>query len=476
MTARPAGAAWQPLGLDGDPVPGDPDRVDAEASHLSQVARQIADQVGMLKKIASQGTEVGQHADKIRTTASSLAGKLDTVGARYRTVSSALSGWAPELRQAQSMSVQALNEAEGPYKQLTTPAVLPSGSKLTAAQKQAVTDHNNAMTRAQGQLDAAQALLGRATSLRDSQGSHYAGVISRACDDGLKDSFWDRFKDFVGRWKWLIGDICTGLEITATVLALIGLAASGIGLAVILGLGVAALAGRVLLASTGNGSWVEVAEDAFSVVTAGAGSAVEKGLEEGFEGVVDAATAARAGQIADSPAGQVAAKVAGFATGLKESPLLQGATAAIRKLGMPEVADNLAGAADKLGEFVSGQTESAISHLAESSVTKTLEGVSTKTGPLEALRQSLDSGALVQARKVAALAGKFGGDADFDAAAARFSTALNVSRVHHALETIETVKSVKEVAEGFELDGPDGNPVVSILPAQSAWHLVKSLW
>jgi small-conductance mechanosensitive channel len=171
---RPPGYQWQPLGLDTDPVPGDPQAISTEAAHLASVARTITGQIAAMRKIASDDTEVGQHAEKIRTTARSLAGSLQAVATRYAKVSSALSGWVPELEQAQSLSIRALNEAEAPYAQLSRAVLLPSGPDLTAAQKQEIASYHTSIQRAQDQLDTAKALLTRATNLRDTQGAHYA--------------------------------------------------------------------------------------------------------------------------------------------------------------------------------------------------------------------------------------------------------------------------------------------------------------
>jgi hypothetical protein len=279
---RPAGWAWQPLGLDSDPVPGDPQAIGQEASHLASVASQISDQVNMLHQIAaSNSDEVGKHAEKIRSAAGDLAGQLDKVVGRYQKVSSALTGWISELEQAQTMSLQALNEAEGPYKQLHQTVALPSGSHMTAQQKQQVQSYHNQMNQAQGELDAAIALLNRATSLRDEQGSYYAGLINQACDDGVKDSWWDQFKDWVSSVAWIIKDICTVIEVLATIAAVLAfiLAQFVPGLDVLVDALVvgafwatlAATTGRFLLAATGNGSWWDFAVDAFSCLTFGLG-------------------------------------------------------------------------------------------------------------------------------------------------------------------------------------------------------------
>ena len=128
---RPAGYQWQPLGWTEDPVPGDPAAISAEAQHLASVAVQITEQVAALRQIAADGTEIGEHADKIRSNAGGLATQLDKIVSRYQQVSSILDSWIPDLEQAQAMSTQALNQAEGPYQQLNRTVALPSGSNMT---------------------------------------------------------------------------------------------------------------------------------------------------------------------------------------------------------------------------------------------------------------------------------------------------------------------------------------------------------
>jgi hypothetical protein len=298
---RPAGYQWEPLGLDSDPVPGDPAQIGQEARHLSSVAEQITSQVAELRKIASDNVECGQHADVIRSSAGNLAGQLDKVVGRYQKVSSALNGWIPDLERAQSMSIQALNQAEGPYKQLSTPALLPSGDNLTAQQKQDIQNYHTAMNQAQDELNAAKNLLNQATTLRDNSASYYAGLINRACDDAVKDSWWDEFEDWVSEWAWLIKDICTGLEILATILAVLALIFSGVGWIVLLGviLTAVALAGRVMLAVTGNGSWFDVAMDVLALLSFGAGSIMTKVLGKLVDAMVDTAKGMEAAKVAD---------------------------------------------------------------------------------------------------------------------------------------------------------------------------------
>ncbi|HEX6518887.1 MAG TPA: hypothetical protein VF070_02585 [Streptosporangiaceae bacterium] len=305
---RPPGYQWRPLGLDTDPVPGDPQAISVEAAHLASIAKTIAGQVMAMHKIASDNTEKGQHADKIRSEALSLAGSLQVVAVRYQKVSSALSGWVPELEKAQALSIHALDEAEAPYARLNQSVTLPSGSNLTTAQKQEIAAHNASMRRAQDQLDAAKALLTRATSLRDTQAAYYAAKINQASNDSLADheSLWGDVTGFVGNVAHDINQgireaagtikaACSLLEFAAVILAIAALCMTGVGwvLVAAIALTASALALRTLLAATGNGSWIDVAVDAFALATLGIGGGVT-----GLGGIVG-----RAGKTLDEAIG-----------------------------------------------------------------------------------------------------------------------------------------------------------------------------
>ena len=308
--ARPPGYEWQPLGLDSDPVPGEPTAVSQEAAHLAGVAKTISDQVTALNKIASGGTnEVlkGQYADKIRSAASDLSGQLGKVVGRYQKASSALNDYVPDLESAQSMSLTALHQASGPSSQLSSLSgqQLPTGSNLTAAQQQQVTDHKNAVTKAQGALSDAKALLGKATSLRDHSASTCASKIHSASDDSMKDhwSLWGAIKSAVHAAAGWIKTICTILEVIGAILAVVAfiLAQFVPGLDVLVDALVmaaffttlAATSGRLLLAATGNGSWWDFAVDAFACLTFGGGRllgtavrAIAEGGEETAQGFI----------------------------------------------------------------------------------------------------------------------------------------------------------------------------------------------
>jgi hypothetical protein len=305
---RPSGSQWQPLGWDTDPVPGDPEVISQEARLLASVADQINGQIAALRKISSDQTNVGQTADKLRSSAEGLATTLQVVSDRYQRVSSALTGWVGELEQAQSMSIRALDQAEAPYAQLNQVVALPTGSTvtlgslpsnplsqpgslpgssttLTPAQQQQIASYQAAMQRAQGEVDAAKALLNQAISLRDEQGSAYASKINSAVNDALRDSRWDKFKSWVTDNSGWLKTLAKVLGDIVAVLAVLCLLIPGVDLLLIAALALTAmlLVIHTMLAATGNGSWIDVAIDVVGLLTLGWGLEAADSVE-GAEG------------------------------------------------------------------------------------------------------------------------------------------------------------------------------------------------
>ena len=341
--ARPAGDQWQPLGWDTDPVPGDPQEISAEAAHLAQVAQDITGQVAALRKISADGVQIGQSPEAIRAAAQTLAGDLAKVAVRYQKVAAALRGWSPELEQAQRMSVQALDQAEIPYARLRQQAILPSGSHLTAAQQQEVASYHAAMRRAEDELDAARALLGRAISLRDTQAAYYQAKIDDASHDSLADSWWDHVENWVDHHAGLLADICTALEYVATGLAIAALIFSGVGILVVLGIAATALAlaGRTLLAATGNGSWFDVGLDAFSLLAFGSGKWAGRLMEGTFEAASDTADGIIDAEREASLWGRNGVRLGQAAAFFRESPMVKGGIAALDRMGLPGAGEGL---------------------------------------------------------------------------------------------------------------------------------------
>jgi hypothetical protein len=303
--ARPTD--WSPL-AGSDPVPGDPQRISQEAAHLSSVAQEIQGQVARLRAIATgHSVEKGLHVDKLKSASSDVAGNLDKVVGRYQKTSAALSGWVPELEHAQSQSLKALTAAQDATgrQRVHQPITRPSGYQETPQDKQDDQARANALSQATGDLAAARRMLDAATTYRDQKGNDTRNKIEDAIHDGVHDSWWERhvlsawdsFSNWVTEHADIIRKIASIASLIATICGILSLLVGwipiiGQALAVVLET-IATLATAVslichlMLALTGNGSWLEVGLDALALVTLGMGRVFGKAAEEGY-------TAARA--------------------------------------------------------------------------------------------------------------------------------------------------------------------------------------
>jgi multidrug efflux pump subunit AcrA (membrane-fusion protein) len=474
---RPADYEWKPLDYDIDPVPGDPTRITDEANHLSSVASQITSQVATLRKIAGDNVECGQHAEVIRSSAGDLADQLDKVVGRYQKVSSALKGWIPDLEKAQSWSLQALNQAEGPYKQLNQTVALPSGNKLTAQQKQDIQNYHTAMNKAQGELDAAKTLLHKATKLRDDSGSHCAGVIKSACDDSMKDSWWDKFKNWVSQYAGIIKDICTVLEIIATILAIVALFIPGLDIIVILGIAATALAlvGRTMLAATGNGSWFDVALDAFALLTFGMGKVVGSLMKGAFESTEAVAKGLIQAERDASVLGKAGNLLGKLSDAVENSSVLKSAVTGLDRLGLGKFGDGIASVAGKFSGIVD-KAGVGLLERASPSLEKTLATVSEDVKPLETALYGGEKESLLMSRNMAAIASRFPESPEIAQLSGKFSTLTNIQR--GIFGTATAVDQWDKLVGGFSWYGQNGEtPIASAhIPGTEFYGNYKDTW
>ncbi|MFC4030138.1 hypothetical protein ACFO3J_01475 [Streptomyces polygonati] len=286
--SRPADSEWVVLDEPEDPIPGDPQEIRDESSRLEQMAGTIRDQIALLKDIAGDDN-IGEFADKLRETATDLRDGLDKVATRYEHVSGYLGHWAEDLDQCQSDSLRALARAQAVAATANTPEARPApGSpqpQLTVEQKQHQADAERARHAAQGELADAKAQLARVKDHRDERGRFWMQKIEDTEHDGLKDSRWDSFKDFIHEHAELIkllADVCTWI-VTALVIVSLFIPGLDIATALLGGLMLTALLGHTAVALTGDGSWIDVGLDVFAIATLGA-SSWAKGLLEGSTG------------------------------------------------------------------------------------------------------------------------------------------------------------------------------------------------
>ncbi|PWI45903.1 hypothetical protein [Streptomyces sp. ICBB 8177] len=262
---------WTPL-ADRDPVPGDPEALRDEVTHMRRLASTLRDQARELKAIGAEDGLKGQYAQALRGGARELEHHLRQTAERYEHVQGHLASWADELEDFQSESATILRRAQD-----------------EAAQ------HRHPATTAEDPVKPYRDALTRLTTLRDERASHYAGRVKRACKDVIRDSTWESFEDaadavFDNEWCQKFFELASWV---VTVVGVVALFVTPAGWVVDLALGITfALAAKDVLAlSVGEGSWFDIGMDTLGFLTMGTGK-VAFGMLKGIQTATSAAAEA----------------------------------------------------------------------------------------------------------------------------------------------------------------------------------------
>ncbi|MFC4033639.1 hypothetical protein ACFO3J_19435 [Streptomyces polygonati] len=209
---------------------------------MRQVAALLRAEAADLRAIAEGRGVQGRYADALRDGARELDVRLRETAERYERVQGGLTHWAGELDGFQAEAGRILHAAR-------------AEEAGNAGDVDSLAAHRRA--------------LARVTAQRDARAAHFADRIRDQIDDEIKDSWWDRCKDAIDEYQSVIsfvvdvmGWVATGIAIAAITMTPAGWVA---GLAVWLTFGV--LAGHLLLASSADGSWADVAMDLFGLLT-----------------------------------------------------------------------------------------------------------------------------------------------------------------------------------------------------------------
>jgi hypothetical protein len=277
-------ADWAPLAA-ADPVPGDPARLLAAARRHDDLAAELAQQAAVLQRLAAADGWDADAGRAFASTAREIGTQLDTARRRYSAVGEALRAYAPRLDQAQREADAALREAQ-------------------AAQN--TIDGAEALRRARTRME-------NAIRFKEGEARRAAAHIRAAVgDDGLKDSWWDKVKDWTSdRWDsfidWvhenakvikLITEIAswiaTGIAVVAIALSFIPVVnvVAGPLLLVAAGFTLISLIGNTMLALSGDGSWLDVGIDVIGLVTFGYGKVASKGIKASQQALKTQATRA----------------------------------------------------------------------------------------------------------------------------------------------------------------------------------------
>lgn len=298
---------WTPLtGGSADPVPGDGGAVADLARAYARTASEIRTQAGNLRRLASGDGWDSDDGRAFGQSLGDLASKLGDAEGRYERTGSALSTWAGRLGSAQTSSYTLLvraREARATMAANAPPA--PSGpppagapeptEAQVAAAAAAERKRSAAHSGASGDLRRIQEELHTLLGERDTAARTAARAIRDAADnDALKDSRWERMKNWVAEHKDAIKWVADKLSTLATILAVVALFVPGVN---VFALGVlaaiatgGALIGHGALAAAGEGSWVDVGLDAVGLLTFGYGAVAGRSVARGVQGVRAAGT------------------------------------------------------------------------------------------------------------------------------------------------------------------------------------------
>lgn len=290
--ARPSD--WSPLAA-ADPVPGDPEGIREEVTHMKGIAKKLREQAAAMVAIADSDGLKGKYAEELGEKARGLSKRLDLAEDRYREVKGHLDDWADDMETAQKKADQALREAQEAQRVLD--AHKPD-SRAKGDGKEGATE-DPAVGRAEEDLEEARRKLKSAVSFYDERAERYAGKIRSSIDDDMEDSWWNDFKAAVGDADWL-GDWAERLSWIATGLSALAIFFPALGVVALALTGVVALM-HFLQAVTGNGSWFDVIMDIGALKMARNGikaAKAIKGLQKGAREVAQGLAHKKAKQAA----------------------------------------------------------------------------------------------------------------------------------------------------------------------------------
>jgi hypothetical protein len=285
--------------------------MNSRLAYFRSLAETMRTEGQRLSQIASGESLKGQYADKLRSSAGTVAKDLDQVVGRYEAVVQALGDYQPALDTALLGSSQALDDAIDANAAVLAAdamptATAPPGKQLTAQQEQANTDKTTATDAAASRLNAAKQKLAGVLSALDAAGQTAAATIRKGFNDGLTDSGWDRFKYFFKKFLQILIKVLTYIGMALAVIALVIPGVGELVLAAGIALAAVTVVANVALKALGGGSWADLGIAIAGLLTFGAakvlGPAIQTGLKS-LTGAIRGAGTGGAGAIGDVGSG-----------------------------------------------------------------------------------------------------------------------------------------------------------------------------
>ncbi|WP_078888666.1 DUF6531 domain-containing protein [Streptomyces sclerotialus] len=269
---------WHVLDLEGDPTPGDPERVRNLARELHEFAEDVGTALRQITDMASEDAVLkwsGRSAKKFKEEFDGVPGNLRKLRTSYDMAGDALAAYWPKLERAQSLADRALKKGREARSDLTaaqgrldsatdwvktatakTDAYdkakgpeAPDESKVRAATRNAQQansargDAQGAVDTAQSALDAAKAMAAEAKELREEAARVCKDALDEASDAGIQNRhWWEEAVNFVtDNWDAIVS-VC---KVVVTVVGIVAMVIGGPILAAIV-----VVAALVVLADT----------------------------------------------------------------------------------------------------------------------------------------------------------------------------------------------------------------------------------
>lgn len=261
---------------------GDPVAVQDMAQRYHQIATAISDAASTLKRLDGSDSE-SKAVTAFLKKAGDLADKLGRAEGRYSGTGDALSEYATALTSAidEASSATRLHEQSETEAQSSTQSQTRYQDFANTATDPDQQQEYQTLADAQGsRADGARADATRAaTSMRaamdglDAAAQRAIAKIDDSVDDGLDDSAWDDFKQWMKDNDEWISVVLKVVQFAATVLAIAALLfplTSWLGAAALILMGTA-LVGDTAKAAAGTGSWADVGLDLVGMATFGTG-------------------------------------------------------------------------------------------------------------------------------------------------------------------------------------------------------------
>ncbi len=235
MTTRPP-QDWSPLGYADDPVPGDASDVQRVAELLRTTTTTLQTAQDDLEPIMN-GDMIGKRVNNLKVDASTVKNKIGLVHTRYDAAARALTSYGEHLAQHQRRSLELLESARQPARQLQAARDEEwnqwFGLKAMAAgpdRDERIEEYARLQRRRhqlEAEVEAAKAELKRICDERDGHAQAAAGAIQHAMEQsGLNDTLSDKIKAYAqAGFEWVADNadiITTVLDTISTVCAIIG--------------------------------------------------------------------------------------------------------------------------------------------------------------------------------------------------------------------------------------------------------------